>query len=475
MAIDRQVVLRGDGVVPVGRRDRDDAHGRRHAARAHDDRGVQRLGRPADDPRLRRPRLAHARRACGRSRRFVVNFVGGGRSELCLLFASKEEDKFARVAWRPTAAGHAPAPRGRARVGGVLDRPRARDRRPRLLVAAGRGRRRAAGARAAAHVLPPLVGRVVADAGAGRPGPVAIPAIEVSGRDLRWQGASLVAERFLAASPGRSSVGRLTVMSARWRYSSRLLTCHDAGGRSMRFSLYTEMQLHEGKTPAAAVRARCSSRSRTPTGSATTATPRSSTSSSRSSRSRRTRRRSSRPPRSGRRTSASARCSTSCRTTTRWCWRRVIAVTDILTGGRYEWGVGRGHGWIPEKAGVPLDEHARPRYEEAVDLLFTALGNERFSHKGEYFEVGDSHVVPFPTRNFRVFVGGTSDRTYELAAEHGWGVAVPPLCRTRRSRSSSTSTARSAPSTARRRTSSGSTRATSTRTATRRCARRATG
>ena len=47
-----------------------------------------------------------------------------------------------------------------------------------------------------------------------------------------------------------------------------------------------------------------------------------------------------------------------------------IAVTDILTGGRYEFGVGRGHGWIPPKAGVPLDEHARPSYEEAVDLLF---------------------------------------------------------------------------------------------------------
>ena len=73
-----------------------------------------------------------------------------------------------------------------------------------------------------------------------------------------------------------------------------------------------------------------------------------------------------------------------------------IAVTDILTGGRYEWGVGRGHGWIPQKAGVPLDEDARPRYEEAVDLLLTALGNERFSHPGEYFEVGDSHDRPVP-------------------------------------------------------------------------------
>src|SRR3954449_105440 len=104
-----------------------------------------------------------------------------------------------------------------------------------------------------------------------------------------------------------------------------------------------------------------------------------------------------------------------------------IAATDILTGGRYEFGVGRGHGWIPTKAGVALDEHARPRYEEAVDLLFKALANERFSHHGTYFDVDDSHIVPFPRRKFRIYLGGTSDRTYELAAENGWGVAVPPL------------------------------------------------
>ena len=104
-----------------------------------------------------------------------------------------------------------------------------------------------------------------------------------------------------------------------------------------------------------------------------------------------------------------------------------IAVTDILTGGRYDGASAAGTAGSREKAGVPLDEHARPRYEEAVDLLFKALGNERFSHEGEYFQVADSHVIPFPTRKFRVFLGGTSDRTYELAAEHGWGVAVPPL------------------------------------------------
>ncbi len=34
---------------------------------------------------------------------------------------------------------------------------------------------------------------------------------------------------------------------------------------------------------------------------------------------------------------------------------------------------------------------------------------------------------PADDRKFRVFLGGTSDRTYELAAERGWAVVVPPL------------------------------------------------
>lgn len=100
---------------------------------------------------------------------------------------------------------------------------------------------------------------------------------------------------------------------------------------------------------------------------------------------------------------------------------------SILTGGRYEFGVGRGHGWIPSPAGLPLDESSRPRYEEALDLFIEALHNERVSFHGEYWNIDDSQIVPFSGHRFRVFLGGTSDRTYDLAAKHGWAVAVPPL------------------------------------------------
>ena len=78
------------------------------------------------------------------------------------------------------------------------------------------------------------------------------------------------------------------------------------------------------------------------------------------------------------------------------------------------------------RAGVPVVE-SRDRYEESLDILFKALEEERFSYDGQFYKIDDSHIVPRPTSSFRVFAGGTSDRTYELAAERGWAIVVPPL------------------------------------------------
>jgi flavin-dependent trigonelline monooxygenase, oxygenase component len=104
-----------------------------------------------------------------------------------------------------------------------------------------------------------------------------------------------------------------------------------------------------------------------------------------------------------------------------------IAQAEILLDGRYEFGVGRGHGWIPPKAGVRMSD-IQELYEESFELFFKALKNERFSHQGRFYSVDDSHVVPPPPqRTLRIFVGGTSDSTYELSGRNGWAVAVPPL------------------------------------------------
>jgi alkanesulfonate monooxygenase SsuD/methylene tetrahydromethanopterin reductase-like flavin-dependent oxidoreductase (luciferase family) len=105
-----------------------------------------------------------------------------------------------------------------------------------------------------------------------------------------------------------------------------------------------------------------------------------------------------------------------------------IAQFDMLVDGRYEFGLGRGHAWIPLKGGVPVEE-SRERYEEALEIVIAALDHERFSHDGKYYKIKDSHIVPRPTpgRKFRIFLGGTSDSTYEFAGERGYAMVVPPL------------------------------------------------
>ncbi|MGN6871738.1 MAG: LLM class flavin-dependent oxidoreductase [Solirubrobacteraceae bacterium] len=104
-----------------------------------------------------------------------------------------------------------------------------------------------------------------------------------------------------------------------------------------------------------------------------------------------------------------------------------IAEAEILLEGRYEFGVGRGHGWIPPKGGIRLED-VKELYDESFELFFKALENERFSHEGRFYKVDDGHIVPPPPqRKLKIFVGGTSDSTYELAGRKGYSVAVPPL------------------------------------------------
>ena len=76
---------------------------------------------------------------------------------------------------------------------------------------------------------------------------------------------------------------------------------------------------------------------------------------------------------------------------------------------------------------MPIDE-TRDRYEESLDILFTALEQGRVLATTATSTRSTTRMLCRGRRaSFRVFLGGTSDRTYELAAERGWAVVVPPL------------------------------------------------
>jgi len=50
-------------------------------------------------------RTSRTLEALRHARRFVVNFMSDGCADLCALFASKADDKFAHVAWEPGLGG----------------------------------------------------------------------------------------------------------------------------------------------------------------------------------------------------------------------------------------------------------------------------------------------------------------------------------------------------------------------------------
>jgi alkanesulfonate monooxygenase SsuD/methylene tetrahydromethanopterin reductase-like flavin-dependent oxidoreductase (luciferase family) len=105
-----------------------------------------------------------------------------------------------------------------------------------------------------------------------------------------------------------------------------------------------------------------------------------------------------------------------------------IAAADIITGGRLETGLGRGHAWLFERSGVDLAE-SRGRFEEAVDILLRAWTEDHFSYQGRYYRFKDLSVVPKPLQKPHppLFAGGTSLTTYEMAGARGWGMFLPPL------------------------------------------------
>src|SRR5262245_43074276 len=90
-----------------------------------------------------------------------------------------------------------------------------------------------------------------------------------------------------------------------------------------------------------------------------------------------------------------------------------IAAADILTGGRLEAGLGRGHAWLFERSGVDLAE-SRGRFDEAVEILIRAWTEDQFNYQGKYYRFRDLAVVPKPLQKPHppLYTGGTSVSTY---------------------------------------------------------------
>jgi alkanesulfonate monooxygenase SsuD/methylene tetrahydromethanopterin reductase-like flavin-dependent oxidoreductase (luciferase family) len=105
-----------------------------------------------------------------------------------------------------------------------------------------------------------------------------------------------------------------------------------------------------------------------------------------------------------------------------------VALLDVLSGGRVNWGAGRGFERSEFKAfGIPGEESG-PRFHEAVDIVLKAWTNEKLSYQGKFFSYEDVEVLPKPLQapHPPVWMAATSQPAIDWAASKGFSILMDP-------------------------------------------------
>lgn len=105
-----------------------------------------------------------------------------------------------------------------------------------------------------------------------------------------------------------------------------------------------------------------------------------------------------------------------------------VALLDMLSGGRVNWGAGRGFAPAEFNAfGVPMAESAE-RFREAVDIVLQAWTEERLSFQGAHFKFENIEVMPKPLQRPHppVWMAATSEPAIDWAASRGFSILMDP-------------------------------------------------
>ncbi len=101
------------------------------------------------------------------------------------------------------------------------------------------------------------------------------------------------------------------------------------------------------------------------------------------------------------------------------------ATLDLLSGGRLDFGVGKGYRDLEFKGFRIPSEEAQERYEESLDIILKSFtSDERFSYAGKYWQFDDILVEP-PTMQKPhppIWIAAGSDDTIAAVARSGYNV-----------------------------------------------------
>jgi alkanesulfonate monooxygenase SsuD/methylene tetrahydromethanopterin reductase-like flavin-dependent oxidoreductase (luciferase family) len=103
------------------------------------------------------------------------------------------------------------------------------------------------------------------------------------------------------------------------------------------------------------------------------------------------------------------------------------ATLDLLSGGRFDFGIGKGYRQNEfDGFCIPIAE-ASERYEETLQFILRAWSERvRFSHHGKYWHFDDIVVEPSPVQKPHppIWVGAGSARSIEAAAQQGFNILL---------------------------------------------------
>ncbi|MFV0294807.1 MAG: LLM class flavin-dependent oxidoreductase [Hyphomicrobiaceae bacterium] len=104
-----------------------------------------------------------------------------------------------------------------------------------------------------------------------------------------------------------------------------------------------------------------------------------------------------------------------------------VALLDVLSGGRVNWGAGRGFERSEFAAfGIPGEESG-PRFHEAVEIVLKAWTNERLTHHGRFHDFENVEVLPKPLQApLPTWMAASSLPALEWAASQGHSILMDP-------------------------------------------------
>lgn len=105
-----------------------------------------------------------------------------------------------------------------------------------------------------------------------------------------------------------------------------------------------------------------------------------------------------------------------------------VAMLDLMSDGRFIFGMGRGLGRIEfEGLRIPMDE-SRARFVEAAEIVLRGLETGVLEADGKYYQIPERDLRPRPTRSFRdrLYAAAVSPESVRIMADVGAGILINP-------------------------------------------------